>query len=507
MQLAGSIMANANSASAVMAGEKSSGARSWDNESIRNKNNDNVSSNKHDSSMQYVSGAARSMMSDGSMEMIRPDGKAVYFGGAGQSTSSGETRYNEGRGFSVNGEQSMRHENQAMSSETATRSQAHERTMSQGADAMYTIMESTKSDNGYNIDTSAEEGKEIAHHLNEVDRLSKSNDYGWRQNAEAYLKADYSAGGAAAKAFGIDVGGGGKTGAENSSSQNDSNASEMSEDKSINDRKSNTERVNKIESIMQSHGVDKNTQNSIRESYQEVERLDKSIAEHKSNIDSHTKTMNYAQSNSGEMSKDITQDVADHYQKLYGGSARQAHEAVSSKTDKAEEAFKDLTSSKYQEKFNEIKSQGEQIKSSNNINDFAGNNQIDSSIGGETDKWAKMNNINTQAPEVAEQEIGNKRERIKDAHDTKYKANQGEYKKTENELTKSQEGRQETIDKHEKNRIGREGPSNIVGGLGRPVEKTNYDDELGDPIGKLYKPKAVNYNWKTGGFEPLTKAQ
>ena len=122
MHLAGSVMATANSASAAMAGEKSSGTRNWDNESIRNKNNDNVSSNKHDSSMQYVSGAARSMMSDGSMEMIRPDGKAVYFGGAGQNTSSGETRYNEGRGFSVNGEQSMRHETQAMSSETATRS-------------------------------------------------------------------------------------------------------------------------------------------------------------------------------------------------------------------------------------------------------------------------------------------------------------------------------------------------------------------------------------------------
>ena len=242
---------------------------------------------EHDSSMQYVSGAARSMMSDGSMEMIRPDGKAVYFGGAGQNTSSGETRYNEGRGFSVNGEQSIRHETQAMSSETATRSQAHERTMSQGAEAMYTIMESAKSDNGYNIDTSTEEGKEIAHHLNEVDRLNKTNDYGWRQNAEAYLKADYNVGGAAAKAFGIDAGVGGKTGAENSSSKNDSNASEMSEDKSINDRKSNTERVNRIESIMQSHGVDKNTQNSMRENYQEVERLDKSIVLYDADVQRH----------------------------------------------------------------------------------------------------------------------------------------------------------------------------------------------------------------------------
>ena len=519
MHLAGSVMATANSASAAMAGEKSSGTRNWDNESIRNKNNDNVSSNKHDSSMQYVSGAARSMMSDGSMEMIRPDGKAVYFGGAGQNTSSGEIRYNEGRGFSVNGEQSMRHETQAMSSETATRSQAHERTMSQGAEAMYTIMESAKSDDQYNIDTSTEEGKEIAHHLNEVDRLSKSNDYGWRQNAEAYLKADYNVGGAAAKAFGIDAGVGGRTGAENSSAQSNSHGNDMSEDKSINDRKSNTERVNKIESIMQSHGVDKNTQNSMRENYQEVERLDKSIAEHKSNIDSHTKTMNYAQSNSGEMSKDITQDVADHYQKLYGGSARQAHEAVSSRTDKAEEAFKDLTSARYQEKFNEIKSEGKKISYSGNVSDFADASKIDSSIGGKRDEFARANNINTDRKGV-EQEITDKGSRIKDLHDTKYNANQGEYKKTEGELTKSQEGRLETMDRYEKDRIGR-GFISTTGAqaldfatrggagesIGRPAEKTNYDDELGDPIGKPYEPKAVKHNWETGNGDPLTTEQ
>ena len=90
MHLAGSIMATANSAASALASEKSSGRREWDNESIRNRNNDNVSSNKHDTSMQYVSAAARSMMSDGSTEMIRPDGKVVYFGGAGQSTSMGE---------------------------------------------------------------------------------------------------------------------------------------------------------------------------------------------------------------------------------------------------------------------------------------------------------------------------------------------------------------------------------------------------------------------------------
>ena len=133
-----------------------------------------------------------------------------------------------------------------------------------------------------------------------------------------YLKADYNLGGAAAKALGIDVGGGGRLTVDNSSSQSNVQSSEIGNDTGISSKRSNNERLTKIEHIMESHGVDKNTQNSMRENYQEVERLDKSIAQHKSNIDSHNKTISYAENNSGEMSKDMTQDVIDHYQKLYG---------------------------------------------------------------------------------------------------------------------------------------------------------------------------------------------
>ena len=457
------------------------------------------------------------MMSDGSMEMIRPDGKAVYFGGAGQSTSSGETRCTDVGGFSLNRDQSVRHETQEMESETATRSQTFDKSVSQGADALYTVMQSAKTDNGYNIDTSTEEGKEVVQHLNEIDRLSKTNDYGWRQNAESYLRADYTAGGAAAKALGFDVGGGGKMSAENNSSQSDSHSTDIQNDTNLSDRKSNTERVNKMESVLESHGVDKNTQNSMRENYQEVERLDQSIAQHKSNIDSHNKTMSFAENNSSEMSKDITQDVGDNYQKLYGGSAREAHEAVSKKTDKAQEAFRDFTSAKYQEKFNEIKSQGMQMQNSNKVGDFASNNQIDSTIGGKRDKWAGENNINTQTPGQAEQEIANKGTRIKNLHEQKSTANNSEYDNTNTSITKEQKARNDQIKDHEDNRLGTGKVAKGVGevldfvseghagkSIGRsPVQKDNLD--LGDPIGKPYEPKGGTYDLKTKEFTPFPK--
>lgn len=183
MHLAGSIMATANSASAALAGEKASGSRSWDNESMRNKNNDNVSSYKHDSSMQYVSGAARSSMADGSMETITAGGKPLYFGGAGQSSSSGESSYREMAGISANHEDGVRNEVQAISSETATRSQSFDKLVASEASALHSIMQSTKADDGYNIDTSTEESREVTKAINEITRLNDTNNYGWRQNA------------------------------------------------------------------------------------------------------------------------------------------------------------------------------------------------------------------------------------------------------------------------------------------------------------------------------------
>ena len=76
------------------------------------------------------------------------------------------------------------------------------------------------------------------------------------------------------------------------------------------------------------------------------------------------------------------------------------------------------------------------------------------------------------------------------------------------------------MDRYEKDRIGKGGLAKGLGyavdgitlgnagkAIGRPAEKTNYDDELGDPIGKPYEPKAVKHNWETGNGDPLTTEQ
>jgi TraG-like protein, N-terminal region len=517
MHLAGSIMATANSASAALAGEKASGRREWDNESIRNQNNDNTSNYKHDSSMQYVSGTARSSMADGSMETITAGGKALYFSGAGQSASSGESSYRQMSGWSVNHDEAVRYEAQAISSETAAKSEAQEKLYASEASALHSIMEHTKTDTGYNIDTSTEEGREISKHLSAIDKLNSTNNYGWEQNAKSYISTE--AGFSLQKwLLGARVSAGGEVSAGNNSSQSDSGSNEISSELGTNSRRSNSEHISMTESYLESLGIDKNTQNSIRENYQEVARLDKSISEHKNVIDSHNKTMNYAQSHSGEMSKDMYQETVDAYQQKYGGSARSAHEAVSEGTAKARGVFKELTEQSYQGKFNEIHMQANKIANSDNVNDFIKNNQIDSSIGSRRDAFAKTNNIRTDKENVA-LEISDKGELIKSLHTDKYKTNQEDYEVAQINNNDTQKVKQKQIEGYDKDRIGRGWASEVVGfgsniislgagdNIGRPNEKANsHDLDFDDPIVKTYEPRVGRNNIeseKTSKLSPI----
>lgn len=502
MHLAGSIMATANSASSALASEKASGSRSWDNESMRNQNNDNTSSYKHDSSMQYVSGAARSMAADGSMETITPGGKALYFSGSGQSSSSGESTYRQAEGVIANYQRGIRDEMQVMSGEQASYSKSQEKLFSQEASALYSIMQNTKTDTGYNIDTSTEEGMDLMKTLNAIDTINKTNDYGWKQNAETHLKADYSLGGAGAKLFGLDVGGGVSTSASNDSAQTDSDSSSIVSENNVHNKQANSERINKNENFLESLGVDKNSQDSIRESYSETQRLEQSISAHRDKIDSYNQASDYIQNNSAEYSKEMYQEVADRYQKKYGGSAKEAQRAVSDGSYAARIVFRELTSGKAQEIMGRINKKGGDITNSNNVDDLVKNNQVSNSIGDKRDDFARVNDIRTDRDNVAG-EISSKGKDIQDQHTKKYEHNEDEYQETEQINSNKQAHRQKEIDKYEADRIGTGRGSRIMGGLGRPPQVKVDDDLDFEPIARPYEPKVDKYNWETGKIEQL----
>jgi hypothetical protein len=196
------------------------------------------------------------------------------------------------------------------------------------------------------------------------------------------------------------------------------------------------------------------------------------------------------------------QEVADRYQEKYGGSAKEAQRAVSDGSYAAKLVFRELTSGKAQEIMGRISQKSGEITSSNNVDDLVKNNQVSNSIGDKRDDFARDNDIRTDRDNVAG-EISGKGKDIQDQHTKKYEHNEDEYQETEQINSNKQAHRQEEINKYEEDRIGRNGPSSLIGGLGRSPQVKVNDDLDFEPIARPYEPKVGKYNWETGKIEQL----
>lgn len=394
VHLAGSIMAGAQSASSSLASERASGSKSWDNESMRNHNSDNLNSNKHDSSRQYVSGSARTMQSDGSMESITPGGDVIFAGGAGSTSSTGESSYSLTSGLNASAAEGIKSEQQAVASDMATRSKTKENIVTQEASILESIAKNTRSENGWNINTSTEEGKELVKSLNNIDRMTKENGYSWSQNAEAYLRGSASTPGLMKTVTGLEATTGGGITNTNGSEQKAGHSSEISTDTNTSDKQSTHNSKSGHESWLSSIGVDQNKQNSLRESYNEVDRLDSSISQHKDNIDSYHQTLDYIQNHGQEYRKDCYQHVLEGYQEKYKVSAADAQKAVSAGSIEARAVFNDLSGKEFEAIRSKITHDGGNVKTSNLAQNFYQDQDFKQNEGGLVEKEAEKQGFN-----------------------------------------------------------------------------------------------------------------
>ena len=436
MQLAGSIMATANSATSAASAEKASGSRSWDNDSIGNTSRNNVSENKFDDSRQYVSGTNSSIQQDGSTQKVLPNGKVITTSGAGATSSAGEARYSEGAGMSAAYQEGINKETQAMNTKAASYSEAQESLISQEASAVVSIMQTKRNDSNYGIDTSTDEGKEIVKGLNAIDTISKGDEAAWRKNAEAHFKADTSFGGAFAKLLGVDVGVGGSVSTETSNAQTENSTESNSSEIHTGHRQSAGTRTSHSESALESLGIDKNTQKGIKESYNTTKSLRSEIAAHKSKIDSYNKKIDCVESNSGEFSLDMTQEVIEAYKDRYPKSGdNTAGAAVLKGTPEARQVFRDLMFAKViGGAMSEIQAGKADIDNSNNVDalhkEQAG--KINTTPGEATQQFVKDNGMPDQT--TAEQQVKTQKDMLKTKNEEQHKYVDSEYKSTQDSL-------------------------------------------------------------------------
>ena len=422
LHLAGSIMATAQSAGGVAAAEQSSGGKQYDNQSIANRNRSNVNENKYDDSRQFVTGTNSGINSDGSMEKILPNGQMITTGGAGSTSSVGEASYHKGEGEVAAQHEGIRKETQVMKSESVALSKSHESTARQEASAAVTIANNTRTDSGYNIDTSTQEGKELHKGLNKIDAMSKSNGYSWQQNAEAYAKADLALGGGFAKALGIDVGGGGSLTAGNASTQNDESSASINNETNVSERNGVSSNSSKHSAYIESLGVDKTQQTSMNESFSETTRLENSVGVHKDNLDAKNQALDYSKSNSSDFNKDMTQDVIEAYKKQYGASDTTAAKEVLSGSPAAKAVWKQISTNNANELLQQVRAGGAAIDRSTSVNDFKEESKgaINKNPGGEGGAVQQFaNNKGIQNKEEATKNIAETRDNLQKTHDTK----------------------------------------------------------------------------------------
>jgi hypothetical protein len=489
LHLAGSIMATAQSAGGAAAAEQSSGGKQYDNQSIANRNRSNVNENKYDDSRQFVTGTNSGINSDGSMEKILPNGQMITTGGAGSTSSVGEASYHKGEGEATALHEGIRKETQVMKSESVALSKAQESTARLEASAATTIANNTRTDNGYNIDTSTQEGQELHKGLNKIDAMSKSNGYSWQQNAEAYAKADLALGGGFAKALGINVGGGGSINAINSSGQSDDSSASINNETNVSERSGVSSNSSKHSAYIESLGVDKTQQTSMNESFSETTRLENSVGVHKDNLEAKNQALDYSKSNSSDFNKDMTQEVIEAYKKQYGASDAMAAKEVLSGSPAAKAVWKQISTNNANELLQQVRAGGASIDKSTSVNDFKEENKeaINKNPGGNgscVKKFANTNGI--QNKDEAEQDIAEIKQNLKGTHDTKVNETSEDIGVRKMVMTKEETQWQDNIKNHDENRIGNGMLGTLMGnvqGVGRPSTQTIPEF---DPIMNYY---------------------
>lgn len=488
LHIAGSLMAANQNAVAAGAAEQASGGRSYDNDSINNSNQNNVNENKYDNSRQFVTCVNSGINSDGSMEKILPNGNVITVAGAGTTSSVGEASYRASEGISTSLHEGRREEVQMMNSELASLSKTKESLLSQEASALHSIAENTRTDKGLNIDTSTDEAKEVVKSINAIDRMTEGNDYTWQQNAEAYLKSNVTVGGQIAKFFGLDIGAGGELRASNTSQQQNSSSSEISQDLNTADRNSINTRSSEHSALLESMGVDKTQQNSMRETHNEATRLEQSISTHKDNIQGYNKAIDHVENHNAEYSKDMTQDVINAYKKSYGVGDREASRTVLNGEDSAQKIFRQISGDKANNILQQVRSAGTELNSSNNVSDFMNRNQdaVQNNVGssdGAVSKFAQDKGMKSEN-EVTKGIIQTG-DNLKEDHERKLQQKSDSYKDASIANTNKQETRRKEIDKLEEDRIGNGVITTLGGtldGLGRPSPTGSQEEASGPKV-------------------------
>ena len=401
IHMAGGLLRGSQGGVDAASRDEAGGIKSHDGENIGNVTRSNTNSNKLNENMEYSRGEQIRLDIDGNNIKTMESGKQIHMGGAGHSSGTGETTITEGHSMNYGFRETINQDEQLLEGQTASLNETKEQQTSLEASAMTSLLQAQKNGKNLNIDTSTEEGKEVMHALNEIDRRSKGDSTRWQTNAEAYIKGNKDIGGSVGRFLLKNLGGAkaevgagytvARLGDHTAGRENSENAETHNTE-----RLSQAKRMNDIQSIMQENGFDKTRQEQVREGYSNIKRMEDSISATKNKIDTYSKAQEFSNNNTTEFRKDIRQEVVDAYREKYNCSDIKAARAIDSREGEA--FYREYSMQKAKSYVDNIQKKGENIQNSNTADQLIRQNEhkIETNpgrMGGAVDSFAQRNDI------------------------------------------------------------------------------------------------------------------
>lgn len=349
IHLAGNITGASQGAASQAANEVVTGNKGFDNYSLGNQQLYNRSGFKTDWNESYAAGASSTQLQDGGIEKVTAGGNVLIQSGVGFTASGGSTAYKqeESRHGQVN--EGVQQQEALHQQDMRSASNAKSNTLSKTADYISHLAQREHAGESFNYDSMGEQGEAMKEAVNHTKQLHEKNGYSWQQAASSSIDANIGVkgsnpkGGFISNMIGLEAGINVSAGisAENKSEQGLDETASLNIQHDAEQHSNNLIKAASNEVWAKEHSIDTGYSDSVRESYEEQQRLEQQASISKQRVDDWHQARSIVESQGASSSRDMYQEVVDGI-KQQGIDGRTAHKMADQRTPTAQKVWQKL---------------------------------------------------------------------------------------------------------------------------------------------------------------------
>lgn len=461
IHLAGTITGASQSAASQAANESVTGNKSFDNYSVGNQQLYQQGGFKTDWNESYAAGASSYQHMDGTMEKVTAGGNTLRQSGVGFTASSGATTYrlDDSRAAQVSTGAGVAVSMHQQGLRSFADSKSNE--MSNTADFVSHLAQREHAGESFNYDSMGEEGKALRQAVSSARQLHDNSNYGWQQAANTTVEASATLGTPlqAITGSGASIGVKGSVGATNSSDQSVGENNSVNQEKHTDKNYANIVKAASNTSWAKENNIDTSYSDSVRSAYQESKRLEQQCSISQQEVDDWHQAQTIVNSNSGNSSRDMYQEVVNQLKQDYGVDASAAHQMADRRSPEAQKVWQKLQQEDHyvQDVMHNIR-QGRAT-----VSGASGREQLDRFTNQHQDKIS--NNPDYAIKEYAEQQgmnVGGFKKQLQEQGDSLKKKHENirdknleRYAQVRSETESKEQKATQQVEKYEEDRIGK----------------------------------------------------